>query len=315
MLGLDSHRHLGPDTSLFSAGGGPALSARQVKAALDAYQVYLDEPLRLADHWRGTITPRDVVSWFHAGCPSDDLVYLIKHDRPAPPSRAQQLTSPTPRAPIDSQPAVVGSTEPVIRPAQHPRAAPAFGDRMHSFTANSIAWVWVWAVYCGLGFGARMFVQGNPELTVWGIGSAAVLALLGGAALVVGSILIAGAMTGRGYNHLRNILVLGVVGLGTIFVASHAYGDAYKHLYANQLAPLAVLVDKCLDAGVRYETYRVGAVCRDGSYSWATGKGACSHHRGVAEWIHPRTQTRTVQQCKQMASETSWLYFYGDETR
>lgn len=30
--------------------------------------------------------------------------------------------------------------------------------------------------------------------------------------------------------------------------------------------------------------YRQGAFCRDGSYSYATGRGACSHHGGVDEW-------------------------------
>lgn len=31
---------------------------------------------------------------------------------------------------------------------------------------------------------------------------------------------------------------------------------------------------------------RVGAVCRDGSRSSATGRGACSHHGGVAQWLY-----------------------------
>lgn len=31
---------------------------------------------------------------------------------------------------------------------------------------------------------------------------------------------------------------------------------------------------------------RVGAVCRDGTRSNATGRGACSHHGGVAHWIY-----------------------------
>mgnify|MGYP003647252849 CR=1 FL=1 len=31
---------------------------------------------------------------------------------------------------------------------------------------------------------------------------------------------------------------------------------------------------------------RVGAVCRDGSTSKATGRGACSHHGGVAYWLY-----------------------------
>ena len=32
--------------------------------------------------------------------------------------------------------------------------------------------------------------------------------------------------------------------------------------------------------------YRVGAYCVDGSYSYATGRGACSHHGGVREWAY-----------------------------
>ena len=32
--------------------------------------------------------------------------------------------------------------------------------------------------------------------------------------------------------------------------------------------------------------YRVGAICRDGWRSYATGRGACSHHGGVAEWLY-----------------------------
>lgn len=31
-------------------------------------------------------------------------------------------------------------------------------------------------------------------------------------------------------------------------------------------------------------SYRVGAVCNDGSSSSATGRGACSHHGGVQYW-------------------------------
>ncbi len=36
---------------------------------------------------------------------------------------------------------------------------------------------------------------------------------------------------------------------------------------------------------VSYYTHRTGAICRDGTTSSATGRGACSHHRGVAQWI------------------------------
>ncbi len=31
---------------------------------------------------------------------------------------------------------------------------------------------------------------------------------------------------------------------------------------------------------------RVGAVCCDGSRSYATGRGACSHHGGVCQWLY-----------------------------
>lgn len=33
-------------------------------------------------------------------------------------------------------------------------------------------------------------------------------------------------------------------------------------------------------------TIRVGALCCDGTRSYATGRGACSHHGGVCEWLY-----------------------------
>ncbi len=38
-------------------------------------------------------------------------------------------------------------------------------------------------------------------------------------------------------------------------------------------------------AVVSTHSYRVGAVCKDGSRSSATGRGACSHHGGVSYWL------------------------------
>src|SRR5690349_4716311 len=35
-----------------------------------------------------------------------------------------------------------------------------------------------------------------------------------------------------------------------------------------------------------YRGPRIGAVCSDGWHSNATGRGACSHHGGVAHWVH-----------------------------
>lgn len=34
------------------------------------------------------------------------------------------------------------------------------------------------------------------------------------------------------------------------------------------------------------QNVRIGAWCNDGTYSNATGSGACSHHGGVAEWVY-----------------------------
>lgn len=33
-------------------------------------------------------------------------------------------------------------------------------------------------------------------------------------------------------------------------------------------------------------SYRTGAICSDGSYSDATGRGACSWHGGVSQWLY-----------------------------
>lgn len=33
-------------------------------------------------------------------------------------------------------------------------------------------------------------------------------------------------------------------------------------------------------------SYRIGAICYDGSRSYATGSGACSWHGGVYEWLY-----------------------------
>ncbi|MDB5198754.1 MAG: hypothetical protein JWO92_717 [Chitinophagaceae bacterium] len=35
-----------------------------------------------------------------------------------------------------------------------------------------------------------------------------------------------------------------------------------------------------------YGTTRIGAMCCDGTRSYATGRGACSHHGGVCQWLY-----------------------------
>lgn len=41
-------------------------------------------------------------------------------------------------------------------------------------------------------------------------------------------------------------------------------------------------------------TYRIGAVCRDGTRSTATGRGACSHHGGVSYWLTDEKKSVTI---------------------
>lgn len=44
-------------------------------------------------------------------------------------------------------------------------------------------------------------------------------------------------------------------------------------------------------------SYRTGAICRDGTRSSATGRGACSHHGGVDRWTYAEsTSVRIVEE-------------------
>jgi len=49
------------------------------------------------------------------------------------------------------------------------------------------------------------------------------------------------------------------------------------------IAAMSVMV---IDAQARCPRVRIGAVCRDGTHSSATGSGACSWHDGVAYWLY-----------------------------
>jgi hypothetical protein len=54
-------------------------------------------------------------------------------------------------------------------------------------------------------------------------------------------------------------------------------------------------------------SYRIGAYCEDGTKSFATGRGACSWHGGVDEWIHETKYKKTKEACLKEAYEISWL--------
>lgn len=49
------------------------------------------------------------------------------------------------------------------------------------------------------------------------------------------------------------------------------------------VAFLVILLISCISS---CNTPRIGAVCNDGTYSNATGRGACSHHGGVNHWVY-----------------------------
>jgi hypothetical protein len=49
---------------------------------------------------------------------------------------------------------------------------------------------------------------------------------------------------------------------------------------------VGVLLALSLVTTVAADHHRVGAQCRDGTTSKATGSGACSHHGGVKCWIY-----------------------------
>jgi hypothetical protein len=50
---------------------------------------------------------------------------------------------------------------------------------------------------------------------------------------------------------------------------------------------------------------RIGAECFDGTFSKATGRGACSHHGGVREWIYAKEPT--LEEARRKAANISWF--------
>lgn len=66
-----------------------------------------------------------------------------------------------------------------------------------------------------------------------------------------------------------------------------------------------VLTDSCLEESKH--KYRVGAICRDGWRSSATGRGACSNHSGVKRWLYKEKYTKTKNECVEYAKERFWI--------
>jgi hypothetical protein len=57
-----------------------------------------------------------------------------------------------------------------------------------------------------------------------------------------------------------------------------------KRLLYAFLVIVPLLFNSCHT--IEPEGIRIGAVCKDGTTSSATGSGACSYHGGVDHWIY-----------------------------
>jgi tetratricopeptide (TPR) repeat protein len=105
-------------------------------------------------------------------------------------------------------------------------------------------------------------------------------------------------MNGRHYSQaidlLNNLNALDTSNTETLYQRAICYSKTNHIEEAVRDARLAMIKGN-ESAGELYEKLnpirkRVSyytTLCRDGSYSDATGRGACSHHGGVASWNHP----------------------------
>ncbi len=59
-----------------------------------------------------------------------------------------------------------------------------------------------------------------------------------------------------------------------------------KYFLITILFVLLIPFTSCDNSTEPSEGVRIGAVCKDGSTTDATGQGACSHHGGVDHWIY-----------------------------
>ncbi len=62
----------------------------------------------------------------------------------------------------------------------------------------------------------------------------------------------------------------------------------------------------------KINSYRIGAICSDGWHSSATGRGACSWHGGVKEWLYQSdtVYSKSYEECKIEAQEMNFLEYY-----
>lgn len=79
--------------------------------------------------------------------------------------------------------------------------------------------------------------------------------------------------------------------LGALTTLTYSFDDYVQAAHLTLPTPLppeqpAVAPPTDTPEPVYVPRVRVGAICRDGTRSTATGRGACSYHGGVAEWLY-----------------------------
>ena len=88
------------------------------------------------------------------------------------------------------------------------------------------------------------------------------------------------------YGYTETLKQQGVAGSKKICKPSKPGYEDKVEVIAQPVNHVIVRTPKPAPQPVQQQHYRVGAICRDGRRSYATGRGACSHHGGVSEWLY-----------------------------
>lgn len=88
------------------------------------------------------------------------------------------------------------------------------------------------------------------------------------------------------YGYTETIKQQGVAGSKKICKPSKPGYEDKVEVITQPVNHVIVRTPKPAPQPVQQQRYRVGAICRDGWQSRATGRGACSHHGGVSEWLY-----------------------------
>lgn len=88
------------------------------------------------------------------------------------------------------------------------------------------------------------------------------------------------------YGYTESVKQQGVVGVRKICKPNKPGHTDKVDVITRPVTHIIVRTPKPAPQPVQQQHYRVGAICRDGRRSYATGRGACSHHGGVSEWLY-----------------------------